>query len=100
MYTSVMSASMQGLEAVLVQVEVDVSNGFPGFFIVGNPNSQVREAQDRVRTALHSRNISMPPRRITVNLSPGDIQKTGTAFDLPIAAAIMEAMGHLPPGGL
>ena len=49
MYTSVMSASMQGLEAVLVQVEVDVSNGFPGFFIVGNPNSQVREAQDRVR---------------------------------------------------
>lgn len=91
---------MQGLEAVLVQVEVDVSNGFPGFFIVGNPNSQVREAQDRVRTALHSRNISMPPRRITVNLSPGDIQKTGTAFDLPIAAAIMEAMGHLPPGGL
>lgn len=100
MYTSVMSASMQGLEAVLVQVEVDVSNGFPGFFIVGNPNSQVREAQDRVRTALHSRNISMPPRRITVNLSPGDIQKTGTAFDLPIAAAIMEAMGHLPPRGL
>ena len=50
--------------------------------------------------AAASRNISMPPRRITVNLSPGDIQKTGTAFDLPIAAAIMEAMGHLPPGGL
>ena len=88
MYTSILSASLQGLEAVPVRVEVDVSNGFPGFFMVGNLSGQVKEAQDRVRTALHNMNISMPPKRITVNLSPGDILKTGTGFDLPIAAAI------------
>lgn len=97
MYTSILSASLQGLDAVPVQVEVDVSNGFPGFFMVGNLSGQVKEAQDRVRTALHNMNISMPPKRITINLSPGDILKTGTGFDLPIAAGIMETMGHLPP---
>lgn len=100
MYTCVLSAGMQGLEAVPVKVEVDVSSGLPGFFMVGNLNSQVREAQDRVRTALHNVNISLPPRKITVNLSPGDVPKTGTGFDLPISAAIMEAMGHLPPSAL
>lgn len=100
MYTSILSASLQGLEAVPVRVEVDVSNGFPGFFMVGNLSGQVKEAQDRVRTALHNMNISMPPKRITVNLSPGDILKTGTGFDLPIAAGIMETMGHLPPDSL
>lgn len=100
MYTNVLSATIQGLEAVLVQVEVDVSSGLPGFSMVGSLSSQVKEAQDRVRTALHNVHIPMPPRRVTINLSPGDIQKTGTGFDLPIAAGILEAMGHLPPGCL
>lgn len=100
MYTSIMSATLQGLEAVPVRVEVDVSNGLPGFSMVGSLGSQVKEAQDRVRTALHNVDIVVPPRKVTVNISPGDIPKNGTGFDLPIAAAMLEAMGHLPSAGL
>ena len=68
MYTSILSATMQGIRAIPVQVEVDVSPGLPGFSMVGTVNSQVREAQDRVRTALHNLEIPVPPRRITINL--------------------------------
>lgn len=100
MYTSILSATMQGIKAIPVQVEVDVSPGLPGFSMVGTVNSQVREAQDRVRTALHNLEIPVPPRRITINLSPADVPKTGTGFDLPITAAILESLGHLPKGGL
>lgn len=100
MYTSILSATIQGLEAIPVCVEVDVSSGLPGFAMVGSLSSQVKESQDRVRTALHNSDISLPPRKITVNLSPGDIRKTGTGFDLPIAAAMLEATGHLPSGGM
>ncbi len=97
MFTEVLSATLHGLEATLVHVEVDVSSGLPGFYMVGSPSRQVREAQDRVRTALHNLKIPLPPRRITINLSPGDVLKAGTGFDLPIAAAILMALGHLPP---
>ena len=100
MYTNILSATIQGVEAVLVQVEVDVSNGLPGFSMVGNLNSQVKEAQDRVRTALHNAKIVLPPKKVTINISPGDIPKTGTGFDLPIAAAMLEVMGELPPGSM
>lgn len=100
MYTSILSATMQGIKAIPVQVEVDVSPGLPGFSMVGTVNSQVREAQDRVRTALHNLEVPIPPRRITINLSPADVPKTGTGFDLPITAAILESLGYLPPGGL
>ena len=82
MYTSILSATMQGIRAIPVQVEVDVSPGLPGFSMVGTVNSQVREAQDRVRTALHNLEIPVPPRRITINLSPAGLRKDGTAFDL------------------
>lgn len=82
MYTSILSATMQGIKAIPVQVEVDVSPGLPGFSMVGTVNSQVREAQDRVRTALHNLEIPVPPRRITINLSPADVPKTepGSTF--------------------
>lgn len=100
MYTSILSATMQGIRAIPVQVEVDVSPGLPGFSMVGTVNSQVREAQDRVRTALHNLEISVPPRRITINLSPADVPKAGTGFDIPITAAILESLGQLPKGGL
>ncbi len=96
MYTSIMSATIDGLAAHIVQVEVDVSAGLPSFLMVGNVNRQIREAPDRVRTALHNIGISLPPRRITINLSPGDIQKVGTGFELPIAAGILSIFGHLP----
>jgi magnesium chelatase family protein len=100
MYTCILSATLQGLEALPVQVEVDVSCGLPGFSMVGSLSSQVREAQDRVLTALHNAKIALPPQKVTVNLSPGDIQKNGTGFDLPIAAAMLVAMGYLPAARL
>lgn len=100
MYTSIISATIHGLEAKIVQVEVDVSAGLPGFSVVGNVNGQIREAPDRVRTALKNMNISVPPRKITVNLSPGDLLKTGTGFELPIAAGILKLLGYLPEDGL
>lgn len=100
MYTSITSATIDGLKAHIVQVEVDVSTGLPGFSMIGNVNRQIREAPDRVKTALHNINISFPPRRITVNLSPGEILKTGTGFELPIAAGILTIFGHLPEENL
>lgn len=100
MYTSILSATIHGLDAVPVRVEVDVSSGLPGFSMVGNLSSQVRESQDRVKTALHNIHISMPPNKITVNLSPGDIPKNGTGFDLPIAGAILQILGHIPGNNL
>lgn len=100
MYTSVMSAYLMGLEAVPVQVEVDVSDGLPGFYMVGYVSTQVRETCSRVRTALRNERVTIPPKKITVNLSPGDLPKSGTGFDLPVAAGILEALGRLPAGGL
>lgn len=100
MYTSVLSAAICGLEAQMVQVEVDVSNGLPGFSMVGNLNNQVKEAQDRVKTALHNIKINLPPKKITINISPGDMQKTGTGFDLPIAAGILKTLEIIPDDSL
>ncbi len=96
MYTSMISATIDGLKAHMVKVEIDVSNGLPGFSVIGNVNRQIREAPDRVKTALHNMRISLPPRHITVNLSPGDILKSGTGFELPIAAGILSIFGHIP----
>lgn len=96
MFSSVLSAAILGLEVCPVQVEADVSNGLPSFTIVGFASSQVKEAQDRVRTALRNVEISLPPKRITINLSPAHIRKEGAGFDLPVAASILCAMGVLP----
>lgn len=100
MFRQVLSAAVVGLEVCLVSVEVDVSDGLPCFIMVGYVSAQVREAQDRVRTALKNAGISMPPKRITVNLAPADIRKDGAGFDLPIAAAILSASGKLPEHAL
>lgn len=100
MYTSMRSATIDGLKAHMVQVEIDVSNGLPGFSVIGNVNRQIREAPDRVKTALHNMKIALPPRHITINLSPGDILKCGTGFELPIAAGILSIFGYLPEHNL
>ncbi len=97
MFCSVLSTAISGVEAVPVQVEADVSDGMPVFAMVGHITPQVKEAQDRVRTALRNTHIQMPPKRITINLSPGDLRKDGTRFDLPIAAAVLQALGRIPP---
>ena len=100
MYCSVISAGISGVDVVPVYVEADVSRGMPGFSIVGYVSSQIREARDRIRAALINMDISLPVNRITVNLAPGDLRKEGTGYDLPIAAAVLMAMGRIEPGAL
>lgn len=100
MFCSILSAAIYGVDAVPIWVEADVSSGMPVFSMVGFVSSQVREAQDRVRTALRNLGILLPPKRITINLSPGDIRKEGTRFDLPIAAAVLQAVGEIPEHAL
>ena len=90
-----LSAAIFGLEVEPVQVEADVSDGLPCFIMVGYPSAQVKEAQDRVRTALRNNGISLPPQRVTVNLAPADLRKEGAGFDLPVAAAVLAASGIL-----
>ena len=96
MYSSVFSASILGMEIRGVQVEADVSNGLPSFVMVGYASAQVKEAQDRVKTALKNVGISLPPKRMIVNLAPADLKKEGAGFDLPVAVAILAAMGIVP----
>ncbi|MDF2887400.1 MAG: Mg chelatase, subunit ChlI [Lacrimispora sp.] len=95
MYSKVHSIGIIGVEGVPILVEADVSDGLPGFSMVGYLSSQVKEAQDRVRTALKNSGFRIPAKKITINLSPADIRKEGTAFDLPIAIAILSASGMI-----
>lgn len=95
MFAKVLSAAISGIDVCPVQVEADVSDGLPSFVMVGFPSTQVKEAQDRVRTALKNNGIGLPPKRITVNFAPADIRKEGAGFDLPVAAAILAAAGVL-----
>ncbi len=95
MLATVMSATIVGLEALPVSVEVDVGPGLPSFAIVGLPDPAVQEARERVRAAIRNSDFEMPPRRTVVNLAPGDRRKEGPAFDLPIALAVLIATGQL-----
>lgn len=97
MFASVLSAVIMGMKVYSIKVEADVSSGLPSFTMVGFPSAQVREAQDRVRTALRNNDIVLPPKRITVNFAPADIRKEGAGFDLPVAAAVLAATGFLSP---
>ena len=96
MYNTVISCAISGIEGLLIHVESDVSDGLPMFNMVGFLASEVREANERVRTALRNAGLSLPPKRITINLSPAYIRKEGSSFDLPIAISILAAMGQLP----
>lgn len=94
------SAAIIGVEASLVDVEVDVSGGLPSFAIVGLPDSTVRESRDRVRSAIRHAGFEFPERRITVNLAPADMRKSGASFDLPIALGLLVAVGVVPSESL
>lgn len=96
MYSSVFSAAILGMECHEVRVEADVSDGLPMFSMVGFVSSQVKEAQDRVKTALRNSGILLKPKKITVNLSPADIKKEGSAYDLPIAIGVLTSYGYIP----
>ena len=92
---SVASRALAGIDAPEVTVEVHLGPGLPAFHIVGLPDTQVREAKDRVRAALHHAQFEFPARRITVNLAPADLPKDSSRFDLPIALGILAASGQL-----
>ena len=95
MLAETLSASIVGVEGLLVRVEVDVAFGLPALTIVGLVGSQVQEARERVRSALRNSGFEVPARRITINLSPADLPKDGTGYDLPIAVGILAASGQL-----
>lgn len=96
MYSKAYSAAIQGIEACLVKVEADICEGLPVFSMVGYLSQEAREAKERVRVALKNSGLRLPPKHITINLSPADLYKEGTAYDLSIAAAILAAFGHIP----
>lgn len=92
----VYSAAVLGIEAEPILTEADVKDGLPSFSMVGALSCETREAKERVRIALENSGYRLPVKRITVNLSPADIKKDGTAFDLSIAIAVLTAFGHIP----
>ncbi|MEJ0010844.1 MAG: YifB family Mg chelatase-like AAA ATPase [Alphaproteobacteria bacterium] len=96
MVTRVHTVAFQGIETLPVEVQVHLGNGLPAFTIVGLPDNAVRESRERVRAALASMGISLPAKKILVNLAPADVQKEGSHFDVPIALALLVALGFLP----
>jgi len=90
------SASLHGIEAYLVDVEVDISSGLPAFVIVGLPDAAVRESKERVRTALRNCGFDLPAKKIIINLAPASRKKEGSAFDLPISLGLLAFLGVVP----
>lgn len=95
MFKRVFSAGILGVEAYIVEVEVDLSDGLPGFEMVGALTQEVREARERVKTALRNLGFTLPAKKVTVNLSPANVRKEGCGFDLPIAVAVLAALGYV-----
>jgi len=91
MLSRVLSSAVFGIDAYLIEVEVDIAQGLPAFATVGLPEGAVKESKDRVKAAVKNCGYDFPPRRITVNLAPADIKKEGAAFDLPMAIGILAA---------
>src|ERR1700712_5929572 len=93
MVALVSTVAYLGLEARAVEVQCQLANGLPSFKIVGLPDKAVGESRERVQSALSAMGLALPPKRITVNLSPADLPKEGSHYDLPIALALLAAMG-------
>ena len=96
MVARIKTVAFSGIDVLDVDVQVQLANGLPAFSIVGLPDKAVSEARERVRAALHAMGLSLPPKRITVNLAPADLAKEGSHFDLPIAIGLLAAMDILP----
>lgn len=94
-YSTVISAALSGLDVMPVRVEADVSNGLPMLHMVGYLSSEVKEASERVRTAIHNAGIDLPARKMIVNLAPATVRKKGALFDLPIAIALLASLGEI-----
>lgn len=96
MLARINTVAFQGIETCNVDVQVQISSGLPAFTIVGLPDKAVGESRERVRAALHALGLSLPAKRITINLAPADLAKEGSHYDLPIALAVLGAMEVLP----
>ncbi len=94
------SLTLLGIDALPVEVEVDVSAGLPGFAIVGLPDAAVQEARERVRVAITNSGYKFPTKKVIVNLAPAHLRKEGPAFDLPIALAVLAVSGVVPTESL
>jgi magnesium chelatase family protein len=95
-FATIRSYAFSGVDAVPVDVQVQIASGLPAFLIVGLADKAVAEARERVRAALTTIGLALPPRRILINLAPADLVKEGSHFDLPLALALLAAMGVLP----
>lgn len=100
MLASVATFAIEGVDSVEVTVEVDVRRGLPAFTVVGLPDAAVREARERVRAALLNSRLEFPLKRLTANLAPADLRKSGPSFDLALAVALLAASGQVPADGL
>lgn len=95
MFACINSMGLIGVDGFMITVEADLSNGLPGFDVVGLPGSAVRESRDRVRAAIKNCGFTYPVSRITINLAPADIRKEGSVYDLPLLVAILQASSQL-----
>ena len=100
MYACTKGATTLGVDGVIIDVEVDVSNGLPCFEMVGMPDAMVREAKERVRIAIRNSGIRLQQDKVTVNLAPAGMRKDSAWLDLPIAVALLAAYGVIPTEGL
>ena len=96
MVAHIHSVAFNGIDILDIDVQVQLSNGLPAFNIVGLPDKSVAESKERIRAALHAIGLSLPSKRVTVNLSPADIAKEGSHYDLPIALGLLTAMDIIP----
>ncbi len=92
-----LAVALNGLAGSIIEVEAHCANGLPAFVLVGLADTAIKEARERVRAAINAVGISWAERRVTVNLSPADIPKTGTGFDLALAVALLSAGGYINP---
>ncbi|MGH7590498.1 MAG: YifB family Mg chelatase-like AAA ATPase, partial [Gemmatimonadales bacterium] len=100
MLSRVQATAVLGVDAYLVDVEVDIANGLPSFSVVGLPHGAVREGRERVYPALANAGYAIPLKKVTVNLAPADVRKDGSALDLPIALGVLAAGGQVPEDAL
>lgn len=100
MLAVISTCALTGIDAIPITIEVDIASGLPGFTMVGLPDSAMKEARERVFAALKNSGFTVPSKRITINLAPGDIRKEGTSFDLPLALGILIASGQVETASL
>ena len=96
MHANIQTVAFRGIDTIVVDVQIHIANGLPAMTIVGLADKSVAESKERVRAALTLIGLSLPPKRIAINLAPADVLKEGAHFDLPIALGLLVAMGVVP----